>query len=500
MAANPLRPLAKNAFDYWKALHLANRAGFGGTPGHVRTLANLGLEKAVDSFVDFEPERRTTEPWDASIRRPPTAEERAFAERARRSNDEVALARIQQDRNERDARDRTQMQAMRGWWIERLMTSPRPLEEKLTLFWHGHFASGERTVQDSYHMLRQNELFRSLAAGNFRQLALEIVHDPAMLKYLDNDENRRGRPNENLAREFMELFVLGEGNGYGEADIREGARALTGFTFRDDSFVFDTGEHDADQKTIFGRRGAWTGDDLVRLVFERDAASQFVCLKLYRFFVNDLPGAPSDEAKAVITAMGELLRQNKFELKPVLRALFRSEHFYAASNVASVIKSPIQLIVQAARSFGTPSRSFAALAAASALMGQELFQPPNVKGWEGGRAWINTSTLFIRQNLAVYLLTGRPPNGTGLPTDATRCDVTHLLSDLRSESEPAAEGDLPPETAARFLCRFALANRPHQDRVAGIADFLRSVASAPENDRLLGALTLITAMPEYQLC
>ena len=499
MAPNPLRPLPNEAFDYWKALHLLNRAGFGGTPATVRTLANLGVEKAVESLVEFGSPNATSDrqTWDASIRRPPTAEERSIADRARRENDEVTLARLQRERNERDAADRTQIQTMRTWWMGRLIETSRPLEEKLTLFWHGHFAAGYRTVQDSYHMARQNELFRSNAAGNFRSLAHAMVRDPAMLKYLDNDENRRGRPNENLARELMELFVLGEGNGYTESDIKEGARALTGYTFSDDEFVFEAGNHDSTPKLLFGKRGDFDGDDFVRLIFERQAASDFVCLKLFRFFVNDLPGTPSEESQAFVRALGKLLRENKFELRPVLKALFRSEYFYAAQHIASVIKSPVQLIAQAVRSYRTPVRSIESMASAAGLMGQDLFQPPNVKGWEGGRSWINTSTLFVRHNVLVYLLTGRVPTGTRFDANSDRCDVTHLLSEIR---ESGGDEDVSPQSIARFLCRFSLATRPHPDRIAAIANFLTTTASAPENDRLLGALALITAMPEYQLC
>ncbi len=504
MAANPLRPLPAQQFDYWKALHLLHRAGFGGTPEQVRTIANLGLAKAVDSLIDFEkiPETTTTltppNGWDATIMRPPTAEEQAIASAARRDNDEITLARLQRERGDRQQADRAQLATMREWWMHRFLETSRPLEEKLTLFWHGHFATGYRTIEDSFHMARQNELFRSHAAGNFRELVGAIIRDPAMIKYLDNDENRRRQPNENLARELMELFVLGEGNGYTEQDIKEGARALTGYTFVDDAFSFNRGEHDPDPKTLFGKRGTWDGDDFVRLLFEKPGASEFLCLKLARFFVNDRPPPYPEEMQAFVKALAKVFRDANFELKPVLRAIFRSEHFYESGNVASIIKSPIQLIVQAVRSLRTPIRSISALTGASDLMGQDLLQPPNVKGWEGGRSWINTATLFVRQNFLVYLLTGRRPDQFGWPTTDDRCDLTHLLADLRQNAEPGEE--LGPESIARYLLRFTLASKPHPDRVAALTAFLAGAASAPENDRLLGALTLITAMPEYQLC
>jgi uncharacterized protein (DUF1800 family) len=507
MAPNPLRPLASSQFDYWKALHLLNRAGFGGTPESIRALANLGLSKAVDSLVDFDrlPEpivsRRPPGPdgqWDSSIMRPPTAEEQAVATAARRANDEETLARLQRERGMREVRDREQLKELREWWMTRFLETNRPLEEKLTLFWHGHFATGYRTIEDSFHMAQQNELFRANAAGNFRKLVEAIVRDPAMIKYLDNDENRRQRPNENLARELMELFVLGEGNGYTEQDIKEGARALTGYTFIDDSFVYREAEHDSDLKVLFGKRGRWDGSDFVRFMFERPGASEFLCLKLTRFFVTDLPGSPSVNVREFVTALARLFRDSRFEIKPVLRAIFNSEFFYAPTNAASVIKSPIQLTVQAIRSLKAPVRSVEALTAATDLMGQALFQPPNVKGWEGGRSWINTATLFVRQNFLVYLLTGRRPTQSDWATTSDSCDLTHLLADLRQGSDPGE--DLGAESTARFLLRFTLASKPHPDRIATLVRFLESTSSAPENDRLLGAMTLVTAMPEYQLC
>jgi uncharacterized protein (DUF1800 family) len=516
MPANPLRPLARDAFDYWKALHLLQRAGFGGTPDEVRTLANLGLEAAVDSLVDFdriaavpttltpsanEAERPGADGWDMAIMRPPTSEERAMEAAARRANDEETLARLQRERGERERRDRDQLARMRRWWMHRMLETQRPLEEKLTLFWHGHFATGYRTIENSYHMARQNALFRAYAAGSFQRLVVEIIRDPAMLKYLDNDENRRSRPNENLARELMELFVLGEGNGYTERDIKEGARALTGYSFVDDDFVFDANEHDDAPKNLFGRVGRWNGEDFVRLLFTLKGSSEFLCLKLVRFFVTDAPGPVPEETREVVRALAKELRDADFELRPVLRTLFRSEFFYAPQHVASVIKSPVQLIVQSIRSLRTPIRSIDALVSASALMGQDLFQPPNVKGWDGGRSWINTATLFIRQNFLIYLLTGRRPAQFEWPESRDRSDVTHLLADLRRDlvREGGVGAALEPETLARYLLRFCLAARPHPERVATLAAFLGENESAPENDRLLAALCLITALPEFQL-
>jgi uncharacterized protein (DUF1800 family) len=493
----PLKALPARSFGFAEARHLLNRAGFGGTPAQVEALRAMGLHAAVDYLVDYEarPEPEDAASFDPDIMRPATAEEQAFAREARRNRDENALAQIQRTRMESERLDRLQLAEMRKWWLKRLIETGRPLEEKMTLFWHGHFATGYRTIENSWHCLAQNRLFRRLATGNYAALVAGVVRDPAMIRYLDNDDNRQARPNENLARELMELFTLGEGNGYTESDIKEAARALTGYTFRDDEFLFDRRQHDGRIKTILGQRGSFDGDDLVRILMQRRETGEFLCLKLHRFLVNDAPGEPDRETREAVVAMARELRESRYELKPVLKALFRSAWFHDPANRGSVIKSPIQLAVQAIRSFRTPSRELSALASATDLMGQSLFQPPNVKGWDGGRSWINTSTLYVRQNLLVYLITGRRPNAYDWQLSDARFDATHLV-----EEPLRAAGDLPPEPRelAEWLLRFSLAVPPSPERIDAVAAILGP--GRPSNDRLLAALCLITALPEYQLC
>jgi uncharacterized protein (DUF1800 family) len=241
MPITSLKPLNAQDFDYWKAQHLLNRAGFGGTPAQARALANMGLDAAVDYVVDYEKvdvEPITADQFDKDIMRPANAEQRMEIEQARRSGNEALLEKFRQEREQRQMADRRQIAEMQKWWLKRIIETPRPLEEKMTLFWHGHFATGYRSIEDSYHMFQQNQFFRANATGSFADLVYGIVRDPAMLRYLNNDQSRKEKPNENLARELMELFTLGEGNLYTEADIKEGARALTGNTFEDDRFVF----------------------------------------------------------------------------------------------------------------------------------------------------------------------------------------------------------------------------------------------------------------------
>ncbi len=492
-------PLGSSNWNAQTARHLLNRAGFGGTPVQVEALRAMGLDGAVDYLLTFgaratPAESLAGEPFDPSIRRPLTDEERATFQQARQSNSDAAREQLQKLRNQQDALDRAQMQEIQKWWLRRLIETGRPLEEKMTLFWHGHFATGYRTIEDSYHMLAQNELFRTHAVGNFADLVLRILRDPAMLKYLDNDESRKGRPNENLARELMELFVLGEGNGYTESDIKEGARALTGFTFEDDTFRFAANNHDGDRKTILGQTGNWDGDDFARIILSRRETSEFLCGKLYRFLVNDAPGMPDSKSKPFVAALAAELRKQQYELKPVLRMLFRSQHFYDAANRGAVIKSPTQLIVGTIRQLGTPARELSSLNAAGDLMGQSLFMPPNVKGWDGGQSWINTSTYFVRQNLAVYLITGLRPDAFDWDADLATWDTSALEQALGR----ATGGDASKEPDA--LLDLVLALDASAERRAQFRAFTTGLGGPLTGSRLVAALCLVTALPEYQLC
>jgi uncharacterized protein (DUF1800 family) len=346
-------------------------------------------------------------------------------------------------------------------------------------------------------MFQQNQLFRRYATGNFATLAMEIIRDPAMLKYLDNDDSRKGRPNENLARELMELFVLGVGNGYTENDIKEGARALTGYSFRDNDFVFRDNDHDSGTKQIFGKQGNWNGDDLARMLLSQKACSEFICGKLYTYFVNDTPQRAAKDAKAqqeFVKKLAAQLRQEQYELQPILRTLFRSAHFYAPENRGAVIKSPVQLVVQNIRQYLAPARQLAALVGACDLMGQHLFLPPNVKGWEGGRSWINTSTMFVRQNVSVYILTGRRPDIYGWESDAQTWDAMGLVEPLRQD------GKLSAEAVVDYLLRTSLPVEPHPERRAELVAFASRGGGNIDNDRVLALLALISALPEFQLC
>jgi uncharacterized protein (DUF1800 family) len=504
-----LAPVKKTDWSYDHARHLLLRAGFGGTPQQYRLLAQWGPEKSVDHVLNFEQVTSypapTTDPppegFKNDIMRPPTAAERAEINRARKAQDEDALAAIRIDRQRREREDRDQIRSMQKWWLKRMIETPRPLEEKMTLFWHGHFATSYRTIENSWHQFLQNNLFRTNAVGSFRTLLRAIVRDPAMLKYLDNDESRKGSPNENLARELMELFALGVGN-YTERDIKEGARALTGYSFDFNDFVFRRDAHDSNSMTILGRQGAFDGDDFADIVLTQPACARFITAKLYRYLVNPMAGdtAPgTDGAKPhekVIAQLAAKLSASNYELKPLLRTLFLSEHFHDPANVNAHIKSPAELVVGMVRSLRTPVRDLGVLNDALDLMGQNLFFPPNVAGWSGGRNWINTSTLFVRQNIANFLLTGKMPKGYDPLAATDRYNPTPLLEDLKSTT-PGSEKD--PSAVANYLLRFTLGTDPKPEHQQLLTDHFKSNDGVTP-DSLTKALTLIATMPDYQLC
>jgi len=499
-----LTPIKRAAFGAAQARHLLWRAGFGGTPQQIELLASWGPERAVDYLLNIdkvEEEPTSADLFDKNIMRPQTDEERKAQQAAARAQDEDSLAKIRLMRQQREQQDRRQISEMQKWWLRKMIQTARPLQEKMTLFFHGHFATNYRTIENSYHMYLQNELFRKHSVGNVGNLLFQIIRDPAMIAYLDNNDSRKGKANENLARELMELFSLGIGN-YTEKDIKEGARALTGYTFNDDEFTFQKNNHDANAKTILGKTGGLDGDDFVTVILQQPACPRFFARKLYAYFVAELPPAERTDdndldpaQRTVIRSLAQTLASNRYELKPMLRRMFLSEHFYHPRIMGEQIKSPVQLVVGAIRSLNTPARDLGLLNDALDLMGQNIMYPPSVKGWDGGRSWINTSTVFVRQNMMAYLLTGKKPQGYDATADTLKFDAMPLLDELR-RSNPGAETD--PGAVVDALLRLTLGGTPTHARET-LLGYLKGRGTI-SNEHLVGLLLLITAMPEYQLC
>lgn len=499
-----LMPMAARKFGFDEARHLLLRAGFGGTPSQVQALVGWGLEKSVDYLVNFDKvsdDAVAPDLFDKNIMHPPTAEERAEQRRAQAARDEDKLAEVRLRRQQAERDDREQMKRLQQWWMKKMIETSRPLQEKLTLFWHGHFATSYRTIEDSYHMFQQNQLLRKYAAGNYAEMLHKIVEDPAMIAYLDNNDSRKNKPNENLARELMELFSLGVGN-YTEADIKEGARALTGFTFKDDNFEFERNNHDEGVKQMLGMSGKMDGHGFVDAILKQRSCANFIAAKMYRYFVGDYPSGNKpldDAANTVVNEMASSFRGN-YHTGKLLKKLFMSEHFYDPAVRNEQIKSPIVLTVGAVRTLNTPVRDINVLVDACDRMGQNIFFPPSVKGWDGGRAWINTSTMFVRQNLMVFQLTGRRMQGRDGMADKERFDGAAFVSQL-ADAYPQDFKDGSAKGKVDAVLKFTVGTatpvaRPVIDGF--IAD--RAPTGTFDDALMTELMLLVTSLPEYQLC
>jgi len=360
------------------ARHLLERAGFGATESEIRDFAPLERAQAVDRLL-------TAARSEASLA-PPAFVDEPFTPyyRIRQMSAEERMA--------AQGELRRQGFELRGWWLREMLATPSPLTERMTLFWHNHFATSQQKVRSSRLMYRQNALLRREALGNFATLLRAIAKDPAMLVWLDNAGSRRQAPNENFAREVMELFTLGEGR-YAETDVKEAARAFTGWSIDRETgeFVLRRAWHDDGEKTVLGRSGRLEGGDVLDILLARPETGDFIAAKLWREFVSPTPDP------AEVRRWGTLFRDGRYEVKPLLRAVLTSEAFWSEAHRAALIKSPVDLVIGTMRTYGMQPADMRPAVFACATLGQNLFAPPNVKGWPGGEAWIDSSTILGRK-------------------------------------------------------------------------------------------------------
>jgi Protein of unknown function (DUF1800) len=491
----PYVPTEDDPFDSVKAAHLLNRAGFGGTPEEVERVRKMGPQDAVDWLLDFPdaPAEEMSEkdvPDLSAIAGYPKDFKGIQKMVAGKTDDEKKAIRQMQMMANRDA-----INATVDWWMKRMTYGPSPLQEKLTLFWHGHFVTSAKDERAATLMWKQNELLRTNAAGNFRTFVRVISRDPAMLDYLNNTQNRKAHPNENYARELMELFTLGIGN-YTETDVKQGARAFTGWAHDGDDYVFRKFDHDEGIKTFLGHSGNFNGDDIIDIILATPVCPRFIGSKLFRFFAYE------DMDDKLMEGVGAVLRSNNYELRPLIRTILTSKAFYSDDAVGSQIKSPIQLTLGTIRLLDLQMPQYRAIVGSLTQMGQVPFAPPNVRGWPGGRIWINTSTLFVRYNTGVYLAGGGSslfPKLGGRKFDT----VGKKNQDVQSPSvnfQPSAveqtaisDEDVVDQWVERLI------QRPIKtDKRQVLIDALAGQPQRPDNVRKM--VQLIVSMPEYQLC
>ncbi len=347
------------------ARHLLNRVGFAASGPEIAAFGGMTRWQAAEKLVGGALETAKSMPptWinepilSASKYRDMSREER---EVERRLNVERAFE-------------------LREWWFREMLTTPSPLTEKMTLFWHNHFATSQLKVRHTNLMYRQHVLLRKHALGNFGSLLRQIARDPAMLIYLDNANSRKQQPNENFAREVMELFTLGEGN-YSEQDIKQMARAFTGWSLDRETgdFMLRRGMHDAGEKTIFGKKGNFDGNQALDLLLQRPESAVFITRKLWREFISPTP----DETE--VARLAAIFRDSGYNTAKLMQHLLSSDAFYAANNRASLIKSPVELVLGTLKQFDIDTPNLRPFVLAAALLGQNVFTPPNVKGWPGG--------------------------------------------------------------------------------------------------------------------
>jgi uncharacterized protein (DUF1800 family) len=451
--------------DRQRVARLLRRAGFGASVAEIDEWTAKGYAATVEHLLAFPP----------AGGRPDDAEVLALETAA--------------PGNKAEGFDLTPYQR---WWLSRMATTEWPLEEKLTLHWHDHFATAYSKVARAKLMVRQNRLLRNLAGGGFRQLAKAVTEDAAMLLWLDGDTNQAAKPNENYAREFMELFTLGVGR-YTQEDVRQAARAFTGYVVdAQGNVAFNAGLHDGGEKVILGNRGNFGSLDMADLVLDRHpegpVAARYVARRLAGFFHHPDPEAEVVEAMASAFAAGD------YQIKPMLAALFHRPEFTDGPRLT--VKSPAELVAGAMRALqlagapavgespqarpGRGNRSLDEFARSCAAMGQALFNPPNVSGWKGGAAWANTATVLARYNFAARL--------------------ARVVSDDQVRTVLDTAGGVPKDSV-----------RPWMDRL-GLLDLLPATQAALDayhgdpkagggdpQTRARGVLTLLLASPDYHL-
>lgn len=444
-------PSEESPWSLPKAAHLLRRAAFGGSGAKLDEILKLSPGQAVDSLFDFDPKAD------------PLSD---MAERLE------GLMNLDSPEN------------VQRWWIYRMIHSPQPAQEKLALFWHNRFATSFTKVGNATWMAGQIDLFRRMGLGSFRELVIAVGRDPAMLVWLDGRDSKKGRPNENYAREVMELFTLGVGH-YSENDVQELSRAFTGWKIQNGKGWRDPAQFDNGEKEVFGQTGPFDDESAVDLILRQPEAPRFLSKKLLREYVHP------DPTEAMIDHYAQALRENNWEIKPVLKAMLASRMFFSDWAYRSKIKSPAELAIGGALAVGGKI-NVEFVRQSMNRMGQSVIFPPNVKGWDGGEAWINANTVLVRFNYGLTLATQRE--------FARRTDVEAMLKDRGLSSAESIfdfyarvlhDGRLSDEDRKKMLIYMARNEKGELDNF--------KLSGSTVNSKVRGMIHLMMSMPEYQL-
>ncbi|WP_033957169.1 DUF1800 domain-containing protein [Psychroserpens jangbogonensis] len=358
--------------------HLYWRAGFGVTPNQLKTLSNMDKHQVVNELF-----QNSSSPSRLEI---DTSE-----------LDHFTMKSVLKDKSKRREfinKSTEKLKVFNTIWVNRLVTTDELLREKMTLFWANHFVCRDNNI---FHVKQYNNIIRNNALGNFGDFVKAISKEAAMLKYLNNKQNRKQKPNENFARELMELFTLGEGH-YSEEDIKESARAFTGYSHNyEGEFAFRKLQHDYDFKTFFGHTGRYDGDDIIDMILDQKQCARFVCRKIYNYFVNDTINEERVEELANVF-------YKDYDIENLMRHVFMSDWFYEEKNKGTKIKSPIEFLVGMTRTVPVEFKKTKDVLKIQKLLGQILLNPPNVAGWKGGKSWIDSNTIMLRLKLPSIIL------------------------------------------------------------------------------------------------
>ncbi len=460
-------------YDLQKIQHLSWRAGFGLSIREYQKLSNVPLQRAVDGLF-----KSAKNPAELPI------PEFGFRSREERKSmsDEVRM--------ERKKMGKAHVFELNTDWIERMANEQSsPLLEKMTLFWHGHFAC---ELKLPHFAVQHINTLRQHAVGNFRDLVIAIAKDPSMLSYLDNRKNKKEHPNENFARELMELFTIGRGN-YTEEDVKAAARAFTGWgASLSGEFIFKSRQHDYGQKTFMGKTGNFDGTDIIDIILEKRETAQFIATKVYRFFVNDKINAQH------INELADVFYASNYNIEAMMRALFESDWFYDVKNMGVKIKSPVVLLAGLMRTLDLRFEDRKPMIVLQKALGQILFNPPNVAGWPGGKTWIDNATLMLRLNLTSILFESKEVN-FNIKAEPERerfkklsrikvyADIEPIVSRFRSMDEQEIV-----EKISTYLLQ-----TPHEIDTT----ILDKVVDKSTKESFITSLMMrLMSMPEYQMC
>lgn len=456
------------------------RIGFTGEAAAL--IESKGIEKVVQNMLN-NPLKTDNPPYILS-------DTESFKER--KKNKELT----EEHKKEIQKDDRKRFFALQTWWLNKLYTTENPLQEKMVFFWHNHFVSSYQKVKSSTLMFYQNKLFREYAFGNFKELTREILYNNAMIVYLDNKQNKVGKPNENLSRELLELFTLGIGN-YTENDIKEGARALAGLNEHEGRGQYDPKREDNGNKNYLTKTGNLKADDMVNAIFEHPRAAYLVTEKLLNYFLTDNPEKERIEEYAVF------LRKNEYEIKPFLKKLLTDDRFLNYNG--SKIKDPITFLLQTFREFNFEKIPLKQALGFLKNQNLELMNPPNVKGWDGGKAWLDSGKLIARNSAINALLSKRfvPEKATMMTQEMKEEETTYHVQeklDLTPRLKWSVEDKINIDVISEFTERLLFqADNEIQDDMERIIKYDFDPKGQGASEGVAQLVRFIMKTPNYQI-